>query len=330
MKPENRDNKVTELAPDTAAVDADAPKGSVRSSRKRYGSSLEFVRAKAAEALAKVRAEEENVVLQQELALWSDELRGVPNPMIRSGLFGIKTTGKREHFENQVVVSLSNFKMLYTGKELLQDDLSVWMSLLNLASRQRIGDTVFFTGYQLIKDIGWSVNKVSYVRARQCLERLKANAIKIQLPNGQRGYSGALIRDFAWVSKEDGTENASWWVRFEPKIVDLFQPDTVTFVQWSQRKQIGSRATLTLWLHSFYTSHRDPLPISLAKIHELARSEQKDMRFFRRRVQNALETLKKIGLLTSYAISDGDIVTVKKAPVHVASLKNAATQRLLG
>jgi hypothetical protein len=45
------------------------------------------------------------------------------------------------------------------------------------------------------------------------------------------------------------------------------------------------------------------------------------------RVRAALEVLVKIGALISYHIV-GDIVHVKKAPLRLATLKDAATKRL--
>ena len=48
-------------------------------------------------------------------------------------------------------------------------------------------------------------------------------------------------------------------------LAELFRDDSVTFLAWEQRKKIGSRATLALWLHAYFTSHRDPLPITIQK-----------------------------------------------------------------
>ena len=117
------------------------------------GNPIEWARAKAAEATARRHEAQAALVLQQVLPLWSDDMRGVPNPMIRSGLFGARNARTRQNFDEQNVVSLSNFEILYTGKELLQDDLSVWMALINMASRQPLGDAIFFSGYQLVKDL---------------------------------------------------------------------------------------------------------------------------------------------------------------------------------
>lgn len=288
--------------------------------------SVEWARQRAAEALARRQNAQEAIVLQEVLPLWSDDHRGVPNPMIRSGLFGTKTSRNRQFLKGETIASLSNFDIVYKGEELLQDDLSVWMALMNMAARQRIGDVIFFSGYELVKDLGWSLNSDSYNRCKESISRLKANELRIQVKAGEAGYSGSLIREYAWSAlTPDG--DRKWMVRFEPRIAELFHEDTVTYLAWEGRRQIGPRATLALWLHSYFTSHREPLPISIQKIHELCKSDEKELRFFKRRVKVALERLVEIEFLTWYKI-EGDTVHVKKAPVRFASLKAAVTKRL--
>jgi hypothetical protein len=324
------DERTLALTHNAGDSDNQPAKGKVpvaKGTRVRGGDSVAWARARAAEALAKRQSTQEAIVLQQVLPLWNEEVRGVPNPMIRSGLFGTRTSRQRHYFEDENVVSLSNFTILYTGKELQQDDLSVWMALINIAARQRIGDAIFFSGYEIVKDLGWRMHSESYDRAKESIKRLKANELKIQVRDGSSGYAGSLIREYAWKAENPEGGN-SWMVRFEPMIAELFREDSTTFITWEQRKEIGPRATLTLWLHSYYTSHRDPFPITLQKLHELCRSEQKDLRFFRRRVQNSLDRLKEIGFLEWFEIK-GDTVHVKKAPVRLPNLKAAATRRLV-
>lgn len=296
--------------------------------RVRGGGSVDWAKDQAAKALQRRQSAQAAVVLQEVLPLWDDEHRGVPNPMIRSGLFGTKATGNRQFIKGEAVASLSNFSIVYKGEELLQDDLSVWMSLLNMARHKRIGDAIFFSGYELVKDLGWRMHSESYDRCKESISRLKANELKVEVKTGTGAYAGSLIREYAWQA-ETPTGEVKWMVRFEPMIAELFQEDSVTFLAWEQRKLIGSRASLALWLHSYFASHREPLPISVQKLHELAKSDEKEIRFFKRRVRNALDRLVEIGFLLSYQFV-GDTVHVKKAPLRLGavSLRNAATKLL--
>jgi len=90
----------------------------------------------------------------------------------------------------------------------------------------------------------------------------------------------------------------------------LFMEDTTTLLEWDTRKKIGTRATVAMWLHSFYSSHREPIPLSVIKLHELCRSVDA-LSSFRRNIKNALTRLVDIGFLAKFHI-ENDIVHVHK------------------
>lgn len=302
-------------SPITVAPGEDQPtplKG-LRSKGGAKTSGIEFARLKAAEALARNQsANNEQLVLQTLLPLWDDDRRGIPNPLIRSGLFSVRSTPTRQQFsKDEKIASLSNIDVYYKGEELRQDDLSVWMALMTMVSKQAIDKPIYFTGYELVKDLNWRMHSESYARARACIDRLKFTSLKIASSNMKSMYAGSLIREFAYAVLDDHG-NAKWMVSLEPKVAQMFLNENTTFLEWEQRKAIGTRASVTLWLHGFFSSHRDPLPISISKIHELCRSEQRSMANFKIRVRQSLETLVGIKFLTGYSIAN-DMVKVAKA-----------------
>lgn len=274
----------------------------------------DFLRKKTEEALLRKKGDSMNV-LQAVFPLWDDDRRGVPNPFIRGGLFTTRRSVDREAMKAQRIVSLSNYAINYSGEELRQDDLSLWVCLLTRSRGMQVGDPIFFTAYSLIKDLGWRMHSESYERLRGSIERMKLTSMSILTNNSKSGYTGSLIRDFAFDAIDDNG-NFKWMVRLEPAITSLFHVDSTTLLEWDQRRKIGGRATITLWLHAFYSSHRDPIPYSVSKIHELCRSEEKKMANFRIRLRQALERLVEIGFLSSYTIT-ADMLTVQKAnPRH--------------
>lgn len=248
-------------------------------------------------------------ILQDVLPFWDNENRGVPNPFIRSGLFSVKNSEARQYLQEAPIQSLSNYQVLYSGQELQQDDLSVWLALINLSRNNPMSDMVLFTGYQLIKDIGWRMHSDSYKRVRDSIQRLKVTGIEILSGEKLQGYSGSLIRDYGWENLDD-KGNSKWMVRFEPRLALLFQEDSTTLLEWEMRKKIGSRATLALWLHSFYTSHRDPIPYKIEKLHQLCRSGD-TLSSFRRNIKNALAKLVDIEFLNSFDVIN-EFVQVQK------------------
>jgi hypothetical protein len=188
------------------------------------------------------------------------------------------------------------------------------MSLINLARERPVSDAIFFTGYQIVKDCGWSMNSISYRRVQDSIERLKVTGLKISSKNHEAAYSGSLIRDYCWAEKDEkGIDK--WMIRFEPRISMLFFEDSTTLLEWEERKIIGSRAKLALWLHSFYSSHREPIPNSIQKIHELCRSRD-SISSFRRNLRNALATLVEKQIFLSFDISN-DMLVVRKNPARL-------------
>lgn len=269
----------------------------------------EFLRRKTEEAL--LRQEGAFDALQEVIPLWSEDHRGVPNPFIRGGLFTTRRSTAREAIKAQKIVSLSNYSISYSGEELRQDDLSLWVCLLTRSRAMKIGEPIYFTAYSMIKDLGWRMHSENYEKLRNSIERMKLTSVNVLTNNSQSGYAGSLIRDYAF-DAVDGNGDVKWMVRLEPAITNLYNFDSTTLLEWNQRRKIGARATIALWLHSFYSSHRDPIPFSVGKIHELSRSEEKKMANFRIRLRQSLEKLVEIGFLTSYSITN-DIVSVQRA-----------------
>lgn len=307
------DEQIDELSVSTMTPLGRSPGKGIRAKQSAQLSGAEFAKKMAEQAIARQKnANSDQAILQVLLPLWDDDRRGVPNPIVRSGLFTVRNT-KQRALLNETVASLSTYDVVYKGEELRQDDLSVWMALMTMARKQPIDMPIYFSGYELIKDLGWRMHSESYTRAKACIDRLKFTSLKIATSDLKAMYAGSLIRDFAY-AELDEKGNAKWMVRLESKVAQMFLNETTTFLEWEQRKEIGPRASLTLWLHAYFSSHRDPFPITVAKIHELCKSEQLSMANFKIRVRQSLETLAspKVAFLAGYSIH-GDMVKVAKA-----------------
>lgn len=305
------------------------------------------------ERLSKAQKEKQraSAMANLELPLWGEAKRGLPNVLARSALFNARRNGDegnqdkekdkekvrtpassdsteatstREYLRNVPIASLSNYKITYRGEELRQDDASVFMQLLHLARTFPMGAKVPFTAYSMIKSLGWGVSGLTYKRLRECIERLSANTVKIQMTDGSAGYGKSLVRSFAWKDDASGETLSNWVVEFEPEILALFAGSTYTLIEWQERRQIGSRATLALWLHSFLATHEEPMALSVGKYYELSESRCKLLYHFRGQLKQALERLMKIGFVESFEITKNDLVNIRLRPRH-ARLQQAAT-----
>jgi hypothetical protein len=252
-----------------------------------------------------------------QLPLWADYRRGVPNDLVRGALFTIGNSNTRRPYRQQeVIATLGNIEIIYTGQELRQDDEDVFLQLVHLARLSPLGSFIEFTAHSLLKALRWPTNSRSYHRLRDTIARLNATGLEVRSEN--RGYSGSLIRDFEW-REPDSSSSRTWKVRLEPKIVVLFGHVAYTQIDWDQRLRLGS---LGKWLHSFYYTHNNPYPLKIETIHRLCGSTTKSLRKFRQLLRAALEELAEVGFLSAWDVGK-TIVQLTRAP-NISTIPSAS------
>ena len=269
------------------------------STSKSFASIVEGIEARARKARAVPRPS------PQQLPLWRDHLRGLPNAMARSALFTCANhRTPRADFKRAKIVTVAGYEIYYTGEELRQDDEDVFLQIIHFARMRPLGDVVEITGSALLRALGWNSGAKSYSRVRDIIERLQATSLKIAQESGKAGYVGSLVRKFAWQSGEQDEAQAvgrtKWKIYLEKEIVSLFADDAYTLLDWADRVKLGP---LSKWLHSFYYSHREPVPYKVATIRNLCGSKSSDLPGFRRDLKKALDELKEVGFIKSWAHS---------------------------
>lgn len=261
-------------------------------------------------------AHSSTVTLPHQLPIWPEDMRGLPNDIARSALFNVANArkGARGNFKRRSIAALHGIAITYTGEELRQDDEDVFLQILHMARHYEVGQAVRFTAYAMLTELGWVKNSASYRRLVECLDRLKATALSVtvELPNShRRGFSGSLIRAFRWREEGTGAPMRQWEILLEKEIVALFGPTSYTRLEWRMRLKLNPMAK---WLHSFYHTHRDPVPYSVARLHELTGSEIKELRQFRYKLKQSLETLVRVGFFVSARVDQrSDLVYVERS-----------------
>lgn len=253
----------------------------------------------------------------QQLPLWRDHLRGLPNAMARSALFTCANQRTaRAEFKREKIATVAGYDLHYTGTELRQDDEDVFLQIVHFARIQPLGDVVEISGNALLRALGWNSSAKSYTRLRDIIERLKEGTIKISHENGNAGYAGSLIRKFAWQSDDQSAARTKWKIFLEKEIIALFADDAYTLLDWDDRAKLG---LLAKWLHSFYYTHTSPLPYKVATLHRLCGSTAQDMAGFRRDLKGALDDLIDIGFLKSWKHEPNvDTISVIRNPGRAA------------
>ncbi|MBF6989410.1 plasmid replication initiator TrfA [Cupriavidus sp. IK-TO18] len=250
-----------------------------------------------------------------ELPFWNEEKRGLPNPLARGALFTAAKDNNREYYKGTKVTTLANIDIIYKGEELRQDDMSVLLTIFHLARQRPLSkdEPVEFTAYSFLKEVGWTINGQEYKHLQECFDRLSANQVKVLADGGKAGYAGSLVRSFEW-RDSNGKSLSKWKVWLEPKIAGLFTQDSFTLMEWADRKKIGQRSPLALWLHTFLSTHREPIPLSVEKYRELSGAKEKSLPGFRLRLKAALNRLKESGLIESFELRNDFVYVTRSRP----------------
>jgi hypothetical protein len=247
----------------------------------------------------------------QQMPLWAERTRALPNPLARCALFtasGPKETRRR--FARDIIASVQGVSILYTGEELRQDDQDVFLQLVHIGRAYTVGDEFMTTGGAILTALGWGRGKEKYARLKQSIGRLVEGTVWVSTEDGTTGFTGRLIGGLEWADETSDGVHAKWKFRLEKKVVQLFGADAFSLVDWEQRLSLSP---LEKWLHSFYVTHRSPYPYKVETIYTLCGSKVKQLRQFRYMLKAALENLRDVGFLESHSIDPNtDLVSVKR------------------
>lgn len=247
--------------------------------------------------------------LEAQLPLWAEKVRGLPHSFARSALFSVGSRSERKNLKNARIAALNDTVILYTGSELRQDDEDVFLQLVHLARGRPVADFVDFTAYSMLKELGWGHSSKSYTRLKECIDRLKANSLKVEVKNADRKgvFSGSMIRKFISTEKDGAWQ--TWKVWFEKEIVALFGVMSYSELEWAQRTRL--RGDITKWLHGFYVTLNECPPMSVESLRSLCGSRCASINAYRQMLRKSLTELEAVGFLCEWKV-DRDYVYVSR------------------
>jgi len=268
-------------------------------------------------ALAKARQKTENdpVVLPAglmvagnqpadlQIPIWPLAVRGVPNAVLRSALFGAIKRGKRAYQQGVKKASVEGVTVIHTGPQLDQADLDVWQQCLHLARIGGLGTRIQFSAAGFLKAIDRGVGGKDIEWLKNAFRRLSSSVVEVA--DGKRAYFGPMLIGGA---RDD--ETGHYVIEMNPKIVSLFGTDGWSSIEFEARRAL-KKQPLSQWLHGFYSSHARPFPMKVETLHRLCGSENKQMAGFRRELVDALKRLTEVTGWSS-KIDDGDLVHITK------------------
>lgn len=253
-----------------------------------------------------------------QLPMWPDAVRGGPNALLRSAFFAGIASKHRKVLETRkspseepggiMVAAQDGITIKYTGTQLNQYDADVFFEVLHRSRRSSLGQSAFFTGSGFLTSIGRSRNDLNYADLDTSLRRLKRGVIDVSWRVNGRPYvyTGSLID--AYVRE---TDTKLYRVALSPTMVILFEHSSLTYIQWQERLSL-MRAPLAQWLHSYYSTHARPYPVTASFLKEKTGHAAARNPDFMRTLRRALEVLKKE---LSWGVAwDGDLLKITRSP----------------
>ncbi len=263
-----------------------------------------------------------------QLPFWPDAVRGVPNGILRSALFGAIKRGKRRYVEREVFASVQGIDILYTGPRLDQSDLDVWQGALHLARLAPLGNRIEFTEKSFLRLIGRggeggvNIGKSDRDWLKNALARLSANTVEIK--QGPYAYAGSLVDEY--FRDED---SGRYVLVLNPRMKVMFGREGWTQIDWSLREALRGHP-LAQWLHGFYSTHACPFPLKVETLHKLCGSATGDQTLTDAERNKAIlgwrdgslipaldvlvQACLQVGQAFSWEITHGDLVNVSRDP----------------
>jgi hypothetical protein len=212
----------------------------------------------------------------------------VPNVFLRSALFSAgKPTKTRKLCRDHVLpAAIGTRSITYTGPQLYQHELDVWEEVIHRCRLRAAGTHTDFHVHGFLKSLRRSTGNKDYEQLHSTMRLLHATSIHVVLERDARGkatgYCGHLIEQFRY-----NDSLCRWEISVHPDIAELFAPNDHTWLHFDARLDLG-KSYLAKWCHGYFSSHRKPLPIGVARLLELSGSANSSLRDFRRRLREAM------------------------------------------
>lgn len=251
----------------------------------------------------------------EQLGLWPDDKRGVPNVALRCALFSAAKPRKSRtlYREHALPAAIGTKAITYTGAQLYQYELDVWLEVLHRCRLRPAGDETEFHPHGFLRSLKRSTGKANYQQLHETMAVLHATSINVIVERDDRGkptgYRGHLIEKLRY-----NDSLCQWQVGLHPDIAELFAPKEHTWLDIDARLALGKNY-LAKWCHGWFSSHRKPYPVSVERLHELSGSGTvARLRRFRESLRESLSEIalveKQRGRKFDWRIDGEDLVHV--------------------
>lgn len=233
----------------------------------------------------------------------SENTRVTPNSLLRGALFGLVSKGNRRFEDNVLKATISGITVKFTGKQLDQADLDVWLECIHRCKKYGFGKPVHFSAHGFLKSIGRNTGKSDHEWLKASLLRLKV--CNLELGDGRFFYDGNLLDE-----KYRDEHTGEHVIALNQKIAVFFASKLWTGLLLEQRTKLKGKP-LAQWLHGFYSTHDKPFSYKVDTLMKLCGSENSELRKFKYKLKKSLSDL-SIATGWQCSIDENDLVQLKK------------------
>jgi hypothetical protein len=235
----------------------------------------------------------------------SPELQQAPTDLLRSALFRATDPRKRSRMAQNAdpIATLGSISLLYTGPELDQTDLDVWLAVLDLFAGHTVTQMRAFSRYAFLQRLGFkNPSGKNYAWLNDTLDRLASARIRLETRDG-RSMTGALI--LRWGRAD---QLGQYFIRLDPAMAPLFA-GLQTWQPWQLRRSL--KRPLSKWLLTEVRSHAPNVEhaFPVASLQQRCGSGAKRLFEFRRLLKAAMTELHRAGEVNSWTIDEQDRLT---------------------
>lgn len=222
--------------------------------------------------------------------------RVAPSEVLRSALFGIGSRKKRGEFTEHPIFVHGETKITYTGHQLEQGDLDVFMTAIKIAYDNNNAFEIKCSMYAFLQILGLLPGKSGRDRVKSSFKRLTTGTIAIK--NNKYHYYGHLIDSFL-LDREKNT----YTIRLNPKMSQLFR-DGYTRIDWEIRRKL--RSDLGRRLQALVLSHEAPVNCpqryTMDSLMKLCCCTDSDERRFKARIRRNMRALETEGQIRNWTL----------------------------
>lgn len=241
----------------------------------------------------------------------ADNVLITPNSLLRCPLFRVsQSRAPRKHFHRHHLPLQGSREgyVEYTGEELRQSDGDVFMALLQ--AEQKTPGLAVVKLRQFTQKLGWGSSNEAVQRLEDSIVRMSATNVEINTHFSQSKTSANVKKySLSLVVKYEQEKVGVWLVYLDTRLCDI-RKDMYTRINDVHLARLSSGAALASWLLKYFSTHREPMPISFDDLRRFsgASSAPKE---FKRLVVSALEQLLKIEFLESYVCEKEKISVIR-------------------